>query len=139
MRLQDHLKGWEMCYSALINEDTDPSYVVHNVRGGTYAPRNNVLAAGCTTFTGHLHSQKSIPVTTLLHEWDGVDCGMVADRDGPQFSYISSRPVDWREGFAVQRYDRDGLRYPAELLRVVYAKEKRRAVFRGEVICERAL
>lgn len=139
MRLQDHLKGWEFCYSVLINEDTDPSYVVHNVRGGTYAPRNNVLAAGCTTFTGHLHSQKSLPVTTLLHEWDGVDCGMVADRDGPQFSYISSRPVDWREGFAVQRYDKDGLRYPAELLRVVYHRKKRRAVFRGKTVLERNL
>jgi hypothetical protein len=68
-----------------------------------------------------------------------VDCGTLADRDGPQFSYISSRPVDWREGFAVQRYDKDGIRYPAELMRVCYGKKKRRAFWRGEVILERAL
>jgi len=137
MRLQDHLKQWEFCYGALVNEDTDPFFVIHAIRGGMYAPRNNVLAAGCTVFTGHLHSQKSIPVTTLLHEWDGVDGGMLADRDGPQFSYVSSRPTDWREGFAVQRVDRDGLRYPAELARVIYHRKERRLVFRGEVIAAR--
>lgn len=137
MRLQDHLKQWEFCYGALVNEETDPFFVIHAIRGGMYAPRNNVLAAGCTVFTGHLHSQKSIPVSTLLHEWDGVDGGMLADRDGPQFSYISSRPTDWREGFAVQRVDKDGLRYPAELARVIYHRKERRLVFRGEVVCAR--
>ena len=137
MRLQDHLKQWDFCYGALVNEDTDPFFVIHAIRGGMYAPRNNVLAAGCTVYTGHLHSQKAIPVTTLFHEWDGVDGGMLADRDGPQFSYVSSRPTDWREGFAVQRVDRDGLRFPAELARVIYHKKERRLVFRGEVICAR--
>jgi hypothetical protein len=137
MRLQDHLKQWDFCYGAMVNEDTDPFFVIHAIRGGMYAPRNNVIAAGCTVFTGHLHSQKSIPVTTMLHEWDGVDGGMLADRDGPQFSYISSRPTDWREGFAVQRVDKDGLRFPAELARVCYYKKERRLVFRGEVVCAR--
>src|SRR6185437_10593527 len=98
MHLQDHLKAWQFCYGAMVNEDTDPFFVIHAIRGGAYAPRNNVLAAGCTVFTGHLHSQKSIPVTTLLHEWDGIDGGMVADRDGPQFSYVASKPTDWRAG-----------------------------------------
>ena len=135
--LKDHLKQWDFCYGALVNEDTDPFFVIHSIRGGMYAPRNNVIAAGCSVFTGHLHSQKSIPVTTLLHEWDGVDGGMLADRDGPQFSYVSSRPTDWREGFAVQRVDKDGLRFPAELARVIYHKKERRLIFRGEVICSR--
>jgi hypothetical protein len=137
MHLSDHLKEWKFCYGALVNEDTDPFFAIHAIRGGMYAPRNNALAAGCSVFTGHLHSQKSIPVTTLLHEWDGVDGGMIADRDGPQFSYVASKPTDWREGFAVQRVDKDGLRYPAELARVVYHKRFRRLVFRGEVILER--
>lgn len=137
MRLQDHLKGWQFCYAALVNEDSEPSFFVHNIRGGVHAPRNNVLAAGCTVFTGHLHSQKAMPVTTLLHDWEGVDCGMLAPRDGPQFAYISSRPTDWREGFAVQRYDGDGYRYPVELARVQYVKGRQRVVFRGEVILER--
>ncbi len=136
-RLADHLKGWPMSYAVLVNEDTDPSFVVHNIRGGVYAPRNNVLAAGCTVFTGHLHSQKAMPVSTLLHDWEGVDCGTLCERDGPQFSYLSSRPTDWREGFAVQRYDKNGYRYPVELCRVQHVKGEARAIFRGEAVFTR--
>jgi hypothetical protein len=136
-RLSDHLKGWPMSYAVLVNEETDPAFVVHSIRGGMYAPRNNVLAAGCTVFTGHLHSQKTIPVSTLLDDWEGVDSGTLADRDGPQFSYVSSRPTDWREGFAVERYDRNGYRYPVELCRVQHVKGEARAVFRGEVVYSR--
>lgn len=139
MRLQDHLKEWRFCYSFLVNEDTEPSYFIHANRGGVHAPRNNVLAAGCTTFTGHLHSQKIMPVSTILEEQDGVDCGMLADKDGPQFAYTSSRPTDWREGFAVQRYDKDGWRYPAEVCRIKYSRKVKRAVFRGESLYEKKL
>lgn len=138
-KLQEQFRDWRFCYSLLVNEDTEPSFFLHAHMGGVHAPRNNVLRAGCTTFTGHLHSQKSMPVTTLLHEWDGVDGGMLADRDGPQFGYVASRPVDWREGFAVQRYDKEGLRYPAELCRVIYSRKVKRAVWRGEVILERGI
>jgi hypothetical protein len=137
--LRAHLPAWEFCYAVMVNRDVAPFYVVHNIRGGPTAPRNNVLAAGCTVFTGHLHSQKSIPVTTLLDELDGVDSGMLADRDGPQFHYVSSRPTDWREGFAVQRCGKRGFRYPPDLARVMYAKDLRRSFFRGEIVCERAL
>lgn len=136
-RLSDHLKEWKFCYAVLVNKDTEPSFFVHNIRGGMYAPRNNVLAAGCTVFTGHLHSQKTIPVTTLLQDHEGIDCGMIARRDGPQFSYTTSRPVDWREGFAVQRYDKEGMRYPAELARVQYVRGGSRCVFRGKTVVER--
>lgn len=139
MRLQDHLKAWRFCYSLLVNEDTEPSYFLHANRSGVHAPRNNVLAAGVTTFTGHLHSQKVMPHTTILEDMDGVDCGMLADRDGPQFAYTSSRPVDWREGFAVQRYDKDGWRYPAEVMRVKYSRRFKRAVWRGESLYEKKL
>jgi hypothetical protein len=137
--LQNHLPAWEFCYAVMVNRDVEPFYVVHNITGGTNAPRNNVLRAGCSVFTGHLHSQKSVPVTTLLHEWDGVDSGMLADRDGPQFHYTSSRPTDWREGFAVQQCGKGGFRYAPDLARVMYAKDRRRSFFRGEIVCERAL
>ncbi len=136
-RLSDHLKGWPMSYAVLVNENTDPSFIVHNIKGGPYAPRNNVFAAGCTVFTGHLHSQKIMPVSTLLEDWEGVDCGTLADRNGPQFSYISSRPTDWREGFAVERYDENGYRFPVELCRVQHVKGEARAVFRGETVYAR--
>lgn len=139
MRLQDHFKNWRFCYSLLVNEETEASYFIHANRGGVHAPRNNVLASGVTTFTGHLHSQKIMPHTTILEEQDGVDCGMLADKDGPQFAYTSSRPTDWREGFAIQRYDKDGWRYPAELVRVKYSRKVKRCVFRGESLYEKKL
>jgi Calcineurin-like phosphoesterase len=137
MRLSDHLKSWRFCYGFLLNEHIDPVFFIHTIRGGVHAPRNNALAAGCTVFTGHLHSQKVMPVSTLLRDFDGVDAGMIADRDGVQFSYVAAKPTDWREGFAVQRFDKNGYRYPPELCRVQHINGKRRAVFRGEVVYER--
>lgn len=137
-RLSDHFKDWPMSYTALINEDTEPVFVLHNIRGGMHAPFNNVKAAGCTVITGHLHSQKAEPYTTLLHDWEGIDAGCLADRDGPQFSYAMDRPRDWRSGFVAMRFDKHGRRFPAEFVRVQHYKGLQRAVFRSEVIAERA-
>jgi hypothetical protein len=137
MKLEDHLKGWPMSYSVLINEDSDPLFVVHNIRGGMYAPRNNVLAAGCTVITGHLHSQKALPVKTLLNEWEGIDHGCLADVDHPAFSYRMDRPADWRSGFVVMTFDKEGRHLPAEFCRVQVLRDRSRAVFRGEIVLER--
>ena len=137
MRLEDHLKDWPMSYSVLLNEPIDPVFVVHNIRGGTHAPFNNAKAAGCTVITGHLHSQKVQPVTTLFHDWEGIDAGCLADRDHASFSYRMDRPADWRSGFAVMTFDESGRHYPCELARVQYLKDRARVIFRGEVIHER--
>ena len=137
MRLEDHLKAWPFSYSVLLNEDIEPVFVVHNIRGGMYAPRNNVLAAGCTVITGHLHSQKAIPVTTLLSDYEGIDAGMLADREHAAFSYRMDRPADWRSGFVVMTFDEHGHHFPGEFLRVKFRKKRATAVFRGEVILER--
>ena len=137
MKLEDHLKGWPMSYSVLINEEIDPVFVVHNIRGGMYAPRNNALAAGCTVITGHLHSQKALPVTTLLNDWEGIDHGCLADRDHAAFSYRMDRPADWRSGFVVMTFDTQGRHLPAEFCRVQYLRDRSRAVFRGQVVIER--
>lgn len=136
--LQDHLKDWPLSYAILINEATDPVFVVHNIRGGKYAPANNVLAAGCTVITGHLHSQKTIPLTQLLGKTlEGIDHGCLADPEGPQFSYRMSRPADWRSGFVVITFDKQGRMLPSEFCRVQWYKGYARAVFRGEVVFER--
>jgi hypothetical protein len=137
MKLEDHLKDWPMSYSVLINEDIDPVFVVHNIRGGIHAPRNNVLAAGCTVITGHLHSQKAQPVSTLLSDWEGIDHGCLADRDHPAFSYRMDRPADWRSGFVIMTFDRAGRHLPAEFCRVQSLKGHARAIFRGEIVLER--
>lgn len=138
LRLEDHIgMAWPMSYSVMINEAIDPVFVVHNVKGGVHAPYNNVKAAGCTTITGHLHSQKAQPYTTLLHDWEGIDAGMLADRDHAAFSYRMDRPADWRCGFVVMTFDEEGRHFPCEFCRVQWLKDRARAIFRGEVIYER--
>lgn len=137
MRLQDHLKNWPQSYSVLINEDIDPVFVLHNIRGGMHAPFNNVKAAGCTVITGHLHSQKAEPYTTMLHDWEGIDAGCIADLDSGAFAYAMDRPRDWRSGFCAVRFDDEGKRFPVEFCRVQHYKGYSRAVFRSEVVVER--
>lgn len=137
LRLEDHLSGWPMSYSVLLNEDVDPVFVLHNIRGGMHAPFNNAKAAGCTVITGHLHSQKAQPVTTLLHDWEGIDAGCLADRDHAAFSYRMDRPADWRSGFVVMTFDKEGRHFPAEFCRVQFLKDRARAIFRGQIVHER--
>jgi len=139
MRLSDHLKDWPDSYTVMINEEIDPVFVLHNIRGGMYAPANNVRAAGCTVITGHLHSQKSIPVTTLMQDMEGIDAGCLADVDHPAFAYAMDRPRDWRAGFVMMKFDAQGRRMPAEFCRVQWTKKYARAVWRSEVIYEKKL
>jgi hypothetical protein len=139
MRLSDHLPDWPMSYTVLINENSDPVFVLHNIKGGIHAPFNNIKAAGCSVITGHLHSQKAQPFTTLLHEWEGIDAGCLADRDHAAFSYAMDRPKDWRSGFVAMRFDKEGRRFPAEFVRVIWGKKEARAVWRSEVIVQRAI
>jgi len=133
-RISHHFRDWPMSYSVLVNEDTDPLFALHNIKGGWSAPRNNAIATGCTVVTGHQHSQKEIPFRSLLKDMSGVDAGCIMDEDGPQAAYMMDRPSDHRSGFAVVRFDKDGYQYPPELCRVHRFGKKARAVFRGEIV-----
>jgi len=133
-RIAHHFPEWPMSYSVLVNEDTDPLFALHNIKGGWSAPRNNAIATGCTVVTGHQHSQKEIPFRSLLKDLSGVDAGCIMDEDGPQAAYMMDRPSDHRSGFAVIRFDKDGYQYPPELCRVHRFGKKAKAVFRGEVV-----
>lgn len=137
--LQDHIRDWPLSYAVLVNQDgPDPVFVVHSIRGGKYAPANNILVAGCTVVTGHLHSQKSMPLTQLLGRTiEGIDHGCLAELDGPHASYLMARPPDWRSGFVTIYFDADGRMFPSEFCRVQYFKGYSRAIFRNEVVCER--
>ena len=139
MSIGHHLgKEWEMSYSLLVNEETDPIFILHNIKGGMHAPFNNIKAAGCHVITGHLHSQKVMPFTNLFKTWEGIDAGCLACVNSPAFSYGMDRPADHRSGFVMVWIDENGFAYPADLCRVQYLKDKQRAIFRGEVVCERA-
>lgn len=134
-RLQDHLKGWPMSYSVMINDALDhPVMVRHAMRGGIHAVYNNTLHAGVSIVTGHLHAQLCRPFTDYRGTRYGVDCGTLADINGPQFSYTMGGPVNWRSGFVVLTFDRDGRLLPPEFCEVQKSRKFERAVFRGEVV-----
>jgi predicted phosphodiesterase len=137
MRLSNHIPSWPLSYTVLINEDVEPIFVLHNIKGGVHAPYNNTKSAGCSVITGHLHSQKAQPYSTLLHDWEGIDAGCLADKDHPAFSYAMDRPRDWRSGFVAIRFDKEGRHYPAEFCRVIWRKKESVAIWRSEVIYTR--
>jgi hypothetical protein len=115
MRLADHFPDWRICWSVKINDDV---VVKHRFRGGVHATYNNVLHAGLTIVTGHLHSQNVRPKTDYNGTRWGVDAGCLADVDGPQFLYLEANPVDWRSGFCVLTFE-GGRLLPPQLASVL--------------------
>jgi hypothetical protein len=114
VHLSDFFPAWQKAMSCFVNEgiDAGTTMIKHRLKGGIGAPRANTLNAGVHMVTGHLHSQKVIPVTDYRGDRYGVDTGCIADKEHPAFSYHEDSPVDWRSGFALLTY-RDGrLMYP---------------------------
>jgi hypothetical protein len=128
IHLSDHFPNWEKCWLALINEDVA---VKHRFKSGIHAPHNNTLWSGRTFVTGHLHSQKVMPITDYNGTRYGVDTGCMADIYGSQFrNYMEENPRSWRAGFGVFTF-RGGILMPPELVTVF---DKNRVTFRGELI-----
>lgn len=113
--LSDHLPGWESCLSIYVPR---LMMIKHRWHNGIHAARNNAQKAGLSVFTGHLHSLKCVPVTDYTGTRYGVDCGMLASKDGPQFDYHEDSPVDWRSGFVVATVS-GGKLMPPETVEVV--------------------
>jgi hypothetical protein len=113
-RLSDHFPAWRMCWSISINNGD--VLVKHSHKGGAHAPYNNARDAGCSVVTGHLHSAKIEPFTFHGRTAYGVDCGCIADVDGPQFSYLQGSPRDWRAGFAILTFSGGELLCPELVL-----------------------
>jgi hypothetical protein len=125
--LKDHFPLWEPCYTVFINDDI---VVLHNWKGGKHAPFNNTLNSGRTTITGHLHNLHVRPFTDWNGTRWGVDCGMIADPNNPQFEYNRDRPLDWREGFCVLTFKNGVLLQPELVLRA----NDNAVQFRGQII-----
>ena len=127
--LKDAFPLWIPCWSVFINDNT---VVKHRFKSGIHAPHNNAMWAGRTMVTGHLHSQKVMPLTNYGGTYWGVDAGMLAPVNGPQFTdYLEDAPVNWRSGFAVLTYWKGELLTP-ELVRV-YDEAEGLCEFRGTV------
>jgi len=110
VHLKDNFPEWEPCWACFINNDV---VVKHRFKSGIYAPRNNALNAGRSIITGHLHSQKIIPISDYNGTRWGVDAGCIADPYGPQSQdYTELNPVDWRSGFCMLTFVKGKLLMP---------------------------
>lgn len=113
VHLKDNFKRWEPCWATFINSDV---VVKHRMKGGIHATRNNVLNAGRTMVTGHLHSLKVTPLSDYNGTRFGVDCGTMADPYGPQFfNYTELNPLDWRSGFILLTFVKGRLMWPEQV------------------------
>lgn len=125
--LKDHFPHWRPCWGVSIN-DFD-LVIKHRIRGGVYAPRNNTLASGKSTFTGHAHSLKVWAHSDYGGTRFSADTGTLAEPYGDQFlHYTEGNPVDWRSGFILARYKAGELLWPE----VVHVRGPGVVEFRGD-------
>lgn len=129
--LDNHLPAWMSAWSVFVNQHT---LIKHRIKNGIHATWTATADAQVSTVTGHLHSLRVTPRTTMSPvnggNIYGVDTGTLADVWGPQFNYIEDGPRNWRSGFAVLTF-RSGILMPPEIVMVVGEDE---AFFRGEIL-----
>lgn len=127
VHLKDHFPKWEPAWVALIDSHT---VVKHRFKSGIHAPHNNTMWTGRTIITGHLHSQKIMPVTDYNGTRWGVDAGTMADPYGPQFyNYTEMNPLNWRSGFCILTLEGGRLLMPE----LVWVSGPGEVQFRGKV------
>ena len=127
VHLKDNFELWEPTWAALIDQHT---VIKHRFKSGMHAPHNNTMWAGRTIVTGHLHSQKIMPLTDLNGTRWGVDAGTMADPYGPQFyNYTEMNPVNWRSGFCILTILKGRLLMPE----LVWVSGPGEVQFRGKV------
>ena len=104
--------------------------IKHRWHNGIHAQYNNVLKGGVSMVTGHLHSLKVTPWTTI-RATNMVLISMAA-LGGDKWEYLEDTAVNWRSGFAVLTF-RNGQLLPPELVQVI-DEDEGLVFFRGEVI-----
>ena len=129
--LDHHLPLWKSAWSIFVNQHT---LIKHRIKNGIHATWTATADAQVSTVTGHLHSLRVTPRTTMSpvnggHIY-GVDTGTMADVWGPQFNYVEDGPRNWRSGFAVLTF-KGGFLMPPEIVMVVGEGQ---VFFRGETI-----
>ena len=130
MMLRHHLPDWQESMSVEINGSIIVKHRWHTSIHGIY---HNVLKGGRTIVTGHMHKLQITPWTDYNGRRFGIDCGTIADIDGPQFEYDEDVPKTWGAGFVVLTF-RNGVMMPPEICEVLGES----AYFRGEVVYEKA-
>lgn len=125
--LKDHFQEWTFGMSLWVNECVIKHRASHS---GLHAVYNNTLKGGKSVVTGHLHSLKVTPWTDWGGDRYGVDCGTLADVNGPQFDYMEDNAKSWRSGFVVLTFKGGRLLHP-ELVQVF---DEDHVQFRGELV-----
>lgn len=128
IHLKDHFSAWQPAWATWIN---DSVVIKHRFKGGIHAPHNNVMWAGKSMITGHLHSAHVRPFSDYNGTRYGVDTGCMCDPNGPQFiNYTEDNPKNHREAFAVLTFWRGQLLQPE----LVLAIDDKHVQFGGQVI-----
>lgn len=123
-KISDNFPNWTHTFSTVLN---DTIVIKHRFRGGIHAAWNNVLNAGMSIATGHLHRLMVTPFDSYAERRYGIECGTLADVHGDQFYYTEDNPLRWMPGFVVLMLD--GPRLTVELVEVL---DDNRAFFRGK-------
>lgn len=130
MRLEHHFSSWDIAWCAPINwSGGHPVMVKHRYANGIHAAFNNSTKSGVTIVTGHTHCLEVKPIADYRGRRWGIQCGSLADLEGPAFEYTEQNPSHACSGFAVLTF-RDGLLKPPELAEVIDGK----CWFRGEIV-----
>jgi hypothetical protein len=99
-RLSDHIKGWDMCTSAVFN---DSFIVKHRWHAGVHSSYNDVLKGGKNIATGHDHKLNVRPWTDYNGTRYGIKTGTLSDLWDDSFMYMENNASDWQPGFVVVR------------------------------------
>jgi hypothetical protein len=126
--LKDYFPLWKFQTSIMVNEHT---MIKHRWHNGIHAVYNNILKAGTSVTTGHLHSLKVTPFSDYRGTRYGTDTGTLAPIYGDGFEYMEDSPRNWRSGFAVMTFYKGKL-MPPELAEVI-DEDEGLVYFRGEV------
>lgn len=131
MHLKDHFPKWLPCWAVHINEgEIGHTVIKHRWHNGIHAAYNNTLKSGVNFVTGHLHKLDARKWTDFGGNRYGVDTGLMADIDEPQFiNYLEDNPHDWCSGFAVLTFKGGRLLRPE----FVQKWDENSVEFRGEV------
>lgn len=135
--LADHLPGWEECISVHFNPNEDglaPELIAkHRGRfNGLHATFNELRALGCSFCHGHIHAQKLMSWENAHGSVYGVDLGMLAPVEGPQFDYHEDNRPNWRSGLGLFTFQNARLEIPE--LATVKNEERGELRFRGETL-----
>ncbi len=123
--LFSYFPGWHTGWRIDINNSV---VIKHRWHNGQHATYNNVLKAGKSIVTGHLHKLMVTPWSDYNPgRRYGVDTGTLAEPTGDQFVYLEENPVNWCSGFAVLTFE-NGKLLPPELCEVIDGV----AYFRGQ-------